>query len=80
MNGAAKKARLAAGFKTQREAADATGVPQPKLSAYETGTEVPGPERARHIAEVYRTTVEACGWTIIRGPEIVVFAPPEAAS
>ena len=74
-NEAMRRARIRAGYATQEEAADATGVPQGRLSAYESGREVPSPSRARRLARVYRTTVWALGYRIRSAGERVVLRP-----
>lgn len=72
MNQRLRDARKRAGYQSQRAAAEALEVPQPKLSDYETGKSFPSPDRARMIARKLGTTLEGCGWDIVPGPEVVV--------
>lgn len=72
MNQRLREARIRAGYQTQGAAAKALGVPQPKLSDYETGKSFPSPDRARMIARKLETTLADCGWDIVPGPEVVV--------
>ena len=74
-NQAMRRARIRAGYGTQEDAAEATGVPQGRLSAYESGREVPSASRARHLARCYRTTVWAIGYRIQAAGERVVARP-----